>query len=159
MMHTFVKVMSRNNLTTKKTVITPNRENIIKSLSRRSYKAAASRFSNLPQTKNHLFKGLVCTVKKEMKSICSIQHNSILRHNHESIKTFSWERIWHELEDNMPTLLKFIQSLLPKSDRKFIIFLICAILKDGCVQMSLVQRAVSFMLYANGTNKEVSIYD
>ena len=152
-------MISRSNLTKKQTVITPNRKNIIKSLSRRSYKAAASRFSDLPQTMNYLFKGFVCTVKKEMKSICCIQHNSILRHEHESIKTFSWERIWRELEDNMPTLLKFIRSLLPKSERKFIIFLICAILKNRCVHMSLVQRAVSFMLYANGTNKEVSIYD
>ena len=142
-MHTFVKVMSRNDLTKKQTVITPSRKNIIRSLSRRSYKAVASRLSKLPQMKSYLFKGFIQTLRREMKFICSLQHNSISRHEHESVKTFYWKRIWRELENNMPTLLRFIRTLLPRSDRKFVMFLICAILKNRCIQMSLVQHAIS----------------
>ena len=151
------KVMSRDNTSTRQTVITPTRKKVIRSLSRRSYKAATSSFSELPQAKNYLLKGFVHIVDKEIKTICSRKHNSILRESHENIKRFSWERIWSELDEKVPTLLKFIQCLLPKSERKFMSFLICAILKKRCMQMSLVQRAISFLLYANGTNKEVRV--
>lgn len=151
--------MSRDNISTKQTAIgTPARKKAIRSLSRRSYKAATSSFSEMPQTKNYLLQSFVRTVNKEITSICSYKHNSILRDSHEGIKRFSWEVIWSELVENVPILLKLIQSLLPKSDRKFISFLICAILKRRCMHMSLVQHAISFLLYANGTNKEVRIF-
>lgn len=150
--------MSRDNISTRQTVITPTRKKIIRSLSRRSYKAATSSFSELPQTKTYLLNGFIRIVNKEIKSICSLKHNSILRGNHETMKRFSWEKIWTELDKNVPILLKLIQRLLPKSEKKFISYLICSILKKRCMHMSLVQRAFSFLLYANGTNKEVRIF-
>ena len=148
--------MSHGNRRTGRTVITtPIRKKAIRSLSRQSYKAATSSFSELPPAKDYLLKGFVRTINKEIATICSQKHSSILRGGHESIKRFSWDRIWSELNENMPTLLKFLQYLLPKSDRRLISFLICAVLKKRCMQMSLVQRAISFLLYTHGISKEV----
>ena len=148
--------MSHGNSRTEQTVITtPARKKVIRSLSRRSYKAATSSFSELPQAKDYLLKGFVHTINKEIATICSQKHSSILRGGHESIKRFSWDRIWSEMNENMPTHLKFLQCLLPKSDRRLIFFLICAVLKKRCMEMSLIQQAISFLLYVHGTSREV----
>ena len=142
---------------TRQTLITPTRKPVIRSLTRRSYKAASLKFTKLPRTSDYLLKDFVNKINKEIVAICSLKHNSVLRGNHTTLKTFSWSKIWHELGDNVPTLIKLFQNLLPKAERKFICYLTSMILKKRCVQMSLIQRAVSFFLYANGTNKEVKI--
>ena len=93
----------------------------------------------------------------EMKNICSLNHNSILRSSNETLKQFSWISIWKEVQRNVPTLVKLIKCLLPKSDFKFVAMLIARILKKHCKQMSLVQRAISVLLFGNATNKQVII--
>ena len=154
----YCKVISHENTGKRRQInITPNRKGMMRSLSRRSYKAAASRFAQLPQTRGHLLKSLVKCVNSEIKNICSHNHNSVLRGSHEAIKTFSWETVWHELADNVPTHVEFFNHLLPKSDNKFVSFLICAVIKKKCKHMSLIQRAFSFLLYLNGTNKQLRI--
>jgi len=141
----------------KRTVITPQRQPVVRSLSRRSYKAAASTFTHLPRTPTYLMQRLVSQIRKEINAICSLNHNSILRGNHKTLKTFCWTRIWHELNEYVPTLVKLFRNLFPKAGRKFICFLTSMILKKKCMQMSLIQRAISFLLYANGTSREVRI--
>jgi len=135
--------------------ITPNRAKAIRSLSRRSYKAATSKFYQLPQTKDYLLKDFVKCVNGEIRNICSINHNSVLRGSHQNIKNFSWVAIWDELTKNVPTLVNFLNRLLPKSNKRFIVFLICAIIKKKCKQMSLIQRVFSFLLYSNAAKKQV----
>ena len=155
----YTQVLARDKKTKKmkQRVITPRRQPVVRSLSRRSYKAATSTFTRLPRTSVYLLQRLVSQIRKEITAICSLKHNSILRGNHKTLKNFSWTRIWHELYENVPTLIKLFQSLFPKAGKKFICFLTAMILKKSCMQMSLVQRVISFLLYANGTNREVSI--
>ena len=118
-----MKVISRDNAGKRRHInITPNRKGMIRSLSRRSYKAATSGFAQSPQTRGHLLKDFVKCVNGEIRNVCSLNHNSILRGNHEAIKTFSWESVWHELADNVPTLVEFFKHLLPKSDRRLFHF-------------------------------------
>ena len=135
--------------------VTPNRAKTIRSLSRKSYKAATLKFSQLPQTKDYLLKDFVKRVNGEIRNICSFNHNSVLRGSHEAVKTFSWETVWCELANNVPTLVNFLNNLLPKSDKRFISFLICAIIKKKCKHMSLIQQVFSFLLYSNAANKQV----
>jgi len=142
---------------TRQTLITPARKSVICSLTRQSYKAASLKFTKLPQTSDYLLKDFVSKINKEIVAICSLKHNFVLRGGHTILKKFCWSRIWHELDDNIPTLIKLFQSLLLKAERKFICYLTLIILKKRCVQISLIQRAVSFLLHANGTNKEVKI--
>ena len=140
----------------KKTVITPTRQPVVCSLSRRSYKAASSTFTCLSWKPTYLLQKFVGQIRKEIDVICSLNHNSVLRGKPITLKTFCWARIWNELKENVPTLVKFFQSLFPKAGRKFICFLVSVILKKNCPQMSLIQCAISFLLYVNGTNREVS---
>ena len=136
-------------------MITPTRQPTVCSLTRRSYKAATSAFTWLPRTQPYLLDKLVSQIRKEVNAICSLKHNSVLRGKHTTLKDFSWTRIWHDLTEKVPTLVKLFQKLIPKAGRKYICFLVSSILKKRCQQMSLVQRAISFLLYANGTNREV----
>ena len=47
--------------------------------------------------------------KNEMKSLASLDHDSILRDDFEALKHFSWETAYLELEKNVPTLIKLLR--------------------------------------------------
>lgn len=72
------------------------------------------------------------------------------------IENFTWQEVWLELNKTVPSLVNFFKSILPRSNYKFVSFLICAILKKRCKHMSLLQRVFSVLLYSNATNKQVS---
>ena len=128
---------------------------MINSLGRRCYKAAATQLSTHKQTKMYAIGSLALQVRKEMSDICSLQHNSLLRDSHKAIKEFSWQAIQTEFAYKLPTLLALLKGILPKSDDKFLTFVIAMILKKKCKHMSLVQHVISVLLYGNATSKEV----
>ena len=140
------------------TIKTPNRKRAISALANKNYRSAASKFDSLSGARDCILKNVTKRIRSEIKSICSLRHNSILRGSHEQLKQYSWQSVWQELKDHVPTLSNLMQLLMPKSDQKFISFLICAILKKSCKHMSLVQRVFSFVLYSNAANKQVSCY-
>ena len=86
----------------------------------------------------------------------SDDHGSILRDTNEAVKRFSWETVILELQQNVPTLIKFLQLLVPRPlERKPLISFIASLLLKTRHQLCLVQRAVSVMLYGNGVGKQV----
>ena len=66
--------------------------------------------------------------------------------------------IWTELLIEAPTLMKMLALLIRNSDEnKPLLCLIASmILKHYCPRVSLVQRAISVVLYGSGTPKKVS---
>ena len=136
-------------------MITPNRKKTIASLSRKNFRAASSTFVNLQEAKPHIIAQVAKFIRVEMKNICSVAHNSILRGQHDQIKLFNWESILTEFEQNVPTLILLLRYLMPKANGKFLSFIVAIILKKRCKHMSLVQRVISVMLYGNATQKEV----
>ena len=65
-----------------------------------------------------------------------------------------------ELIQRAPTLMDLLKQLVVRQDERkpFLSFLASQILmKSHNMHMGLVQRAVSIMLYGNGTSKEVSV--
>ena len=54
-------------------------------------------------------------IKREMKTISAITHNSFLRNSVESIKQFSWEAVHEELLNHIPMLMASLSGLIPKS--------------------------------------------
>ena len=122
------------------------------------YKRAAKNIVALSRTNKYVLSALVNQMRAEMKTICSINCNSVLRSDNKALKNFSWEQLWGEFMQQTPSIVLFFETLLPKSDHKFLAFLISIILKCRCKHMSLVQRVMSVLLYANGTSKQVSIY-
>ena len=110
---------------------------------------------NLQEAKPHIIAQVAKFIRVEMKNICSVAHNSILRGQHDQIKLFNWESILTEFEQNVPTLILLLRYLMPKANGKFLSFIVAIILKKRCKHMSLVQRVISVMLYGNATQKEV----
>ena len=144
---------------TRQTKITPQRKRMISALTRRNYKSAAVRLTEFSVTKGHIMQSMIKNMKGEIKKICSVSHNSILRGKNSMIEKFTWQAIWLELSSNVPSVVNFFKNLLPKANVKFISFLVCVILKGRCKHMSLLQRVFSVLLYSNATNKQVSECD
>ena len=93
-----------------------------------------------------------------MKTLSSVLENSFLRNNNESVKQFSWDSVSDELLNKIPTLMSFLTQLIPRPEKSkpLICMLASQILKSRHPHMGLVQRAVSVLLYGNGTAKQVS---
>ena len=97
-------------------------------------------------------------IKAEMKVLNSKDHDSILRDTIEAVKHFHWDTVMLELLQRVPTLMSLLKEVVRRSDEKkpLLCFLASQLLKAHNQHMGLVQRAVSIMLYGNGTSKQVS---
>lgn len=107
---------------------------------------------------------IVQQVKKEICGLCSMERETVLRDSIEAVKFFSWETIWLELEHCIPTLMTLLKLLVkhPGCNKPLLCFLASMLLKQRSPKLSLVQKAISILMYGNGTSKEVStsyLYD
>ena len=96
-------------------------------------------------------------IRVEMKAICGLKNASLLRNGNEGLQNFSWTAIWEEFSQRVPTLLKLLQKILPRSSNMFLTYLICVMLKERCKHMSLLQRVISVLLYGHGTSQQVRL--
>ncbi len=99
-------------------------------------------------------------IREEMKLLPSVKHDSILRDNVEAVKCFSWETVWLELQQTLPTLMSLLKLLVKKSEqcKPLLCLLVSMIVKKSSPKICLVQRAISVLLYGNGSSKEVSSF-
>lgn len=121
---------------------------------RKTYGVLSSSLTNSNQAGDKILLAIIKLLKSEMKKICSVSHDSILRDGYEGVKLFSWETVWQELMSNMPTLMAILTELVPQ-DKPVVCLVASMLLKKRLPKMGLVQRAVSLLLYGNGTNKQV----
>ena len=86
-----------------------------------------------------------------------MSHDSILRDNIEAVNHFSWETVWLELLANVPILMQILSALIPnpQDDKPLLCLIASMLLKRRLPKMGLVQRAISLLLYGNGTSKQV----
>ena len=110
--------------------IAPGRKKAIISLSTGRYKSAANNIVIFSETHKYVLSAVTKQIRGEMNSICSVNYNSVLRSEHENVKHFSWGAIWNEFTQKLPTLVLFLQKLLPKSDNRYLSFLICVMTSD-----------------------------
>lgn len=112
---------------------------------------------NTPEMLRSVLLEVCQKIKKEMRTLSSEEHNSVLRDNVEAIKMFHWDTVRLECEKMMPTLMTVLKNLIPKPAKH--IPLVCVIasqlLKARHQRLGLVQRATSVMLYGNGSSKQV----
>ena len=97
-------------------------------------------------------------IKAEMKNLSSFAHDSILNDSREAVKWFSWETIRLEFESKMPTLMALLSEITTISlgfHAPLLSFVASLLLKCKHRQLSLVQQAISVMLYGYGTAKQV----
>lgn len=90
-------------------VHTPGRKTGIKQYTRRNYRSLASTVVTSPITSDRVLREIAKTIKDEMKSLASMERDSILRDNIEAVKHFSWETIYLELEATVPTLIQLLR--------------------------------------------------
>lgn len=128
------------------------------SLGRRNYTAAASGFTNSQCLSDHILKSVALQVRHKMTQICSEKHNSVLRNpTAKNIEEFNWKKVCAELQATVPTLFKLLSSILPKAEERFLVLVICMLLKKRCKFMSLVQTVMSTLLYGQSAKKQVNL--
>ena len=103
---------------------------------------------------------LAAKIRGEMKELSSDSHSSILRDSVEAVKKFHWETVRLELIQKMPSLMSLLSQVIGRSkERSSLLCLIATmILKSRHRKLGLVQRALSVMLYGNGTAKQASVW-
>jgi len=79
------------------------------SIARRNFKSAAVHITNIPETKSYIVTEAARSIKREMKSIRSLAHNSILCDQKEDLRLFRWEKLFVEFKQNVPTLVHLKQ--------------------------------------------------
>ena len=98
-------------------------------------------------------------IKAEMKHMSSDDYDSILRDSYtvEALKHFNWETVMLELEKKLPILLTILKQIVPRptEQRPLLCLVASQLLKSRHQRLGLVQRAVSIMLYGNGSSKQV----
>ena len=82
------------------------------------YTALTRSIVNSEETKDVVLNEIIRNVEKEIKHLCSAQHNTILHDNHEAVKKFSWKTVYLELCQQMPILMKLLAALVNKSQTK-----------------------------------------
>ena len=93
-------------------------------------------------------------VKKEICGLCSTEHDIVLPDRKEAVKFFSWETIWLELEHNIPTLMTLWNCW---ENIPSVTNLSSAFVLPCCWSSNhQIQKAISVLVYGNGTSKEVS---
>lgn len=119
----------------------------------------ASTLVNSPRTSESVITNISLRIKREMKAISSDAQDSVLRDTIEALKHFSWETVWLELNQNIPTLMSLLSQLIPNptEHKPLLCFVASQLLKSRHQRMGLVQRAISIMLYGHGTAKQVSL--
>ena len=130
----------------------------VKRIARRNYTSLSSSLASCSRTSNKVLMDVARGIRKEIKGICSENHNSVLRDTYEGVKHFSWETVWLELLKQVPTLIKLLITILPdhKQSRNVVCLIVCIMLKKSLGKMGLVQRVLSILLYGNRCNKQVS---
>ena len=93
-------------------------------------------------------------INEEIKNLCHLDQDLVLRDSDKALHTFSWEVVWCELESRVPTLLQLYKQLFPRASRVLICFAISLVIKCRSTKMSLIQRVVSTFLYGNGATKQ-----
>ena len=135
---------------------TPLRARIISSYARRCYRTSASGMLNPGSgLSRYILRTISRQIRVEFNNICSTSNKSILQQSNGMLKSFSWEALWSEFQHRVPVLLGLLRSILPKSDKAFLGFVISLLLKKRNQKMSLMQRLVSVLLYGNAAHKQV----
>ena len=136
---------------------TPIRKRTVKQVAYRRYKSIPSTLIKNNAALESMLMSLGKKIRAERRQLCSLDHNSVLRNSSEAVKDFSWEVVLLELQNNVPTLVKFLKRVFPQCSSPVLCMVVSQLLKFVSPKMALVQRAISVLLYGNGASKQVSI--
>ena len=129
----------------------------MKKLARKNYHSFNSSCLANGLVRKSVIMNIARLMKEEFKSLCSRDHDTLLRDDVQAVKQFSWETVWLELENKIPTLMSLFKQVIrrPEENKPLICVLASMILKKRSPKLGLVQRAITVALYGNGTSKSV----
>ena len=136
------------------TIDTPTQRRTIKQVIQRCYAAVASRLVQGSSLENVLT-SLGRQIRAELRQLCLLENNSILRDTISAVKCFSWEQLLAEFQTKLPTLVKFFRRVFPHCSHKVLCFIISQLVKQRSPQMALAQRVISVLMYGNSASKQV----
>ena len=85
-----------------------------KSISRGKRLSIARSVIENPTLREHIFSLVAIELKNEMKMLTSDKHSSILQmKTKDSLKRFTWECVWLEIETHCPALTTTMKECLP----------------------------------------------
>ena len=135
-------------------------------MGRGSKRSIANAAVNDVQLQPFIISELCKVIRSEIKDICSIKHDSILRmKTRPAVEMFTWDRVWSELEEKTPLLLKIVRESLPPSRHSIdtikpaLCTCVCILLKLRNPHMNLVQGILSIVLRAGNANKQVNKHE
>ena len=142
-------------------ILTPTRKRIGKSIARKSNKAVAEECMKSEGIRKYILQHLGVLLRRELKTVCSENVNSVLKHKFEpEHNLFCWDALHQELSIHAPLLLRVFtectQTRHKRTNRTAVIGMCCSILlKYRYMKMSAVQRIISIILYAGHSSKMV----
>lgn len=142
---------------------TPKRSAMVKKCVRQSYPAMMKSLLSSKETFEALLSKIEKLIAFELRGMSKLRQASNVMHGKESLLSFSWETIWTELSKCCPILMRLISVLLLASSGKeacnkpVTCFIASIVMKKRYHQLSLVQRAISLLLYGHGSSKQVTI--
>ena len=146
----------------KRYILTPQRKHIGKAIARGSWKAVAEQCFRNPARRKYLLDRIALEMRKDLRTVSSMKNPSCLRYNSpEDLKSFTWNKLLHELSVNAPTLLSVLQAAtrkrIPRKNAKGVICICAAIiLKHHNSSLSLVQKIVALILFGGHASTQVS---
>ncbi len=141
-------------------VTSPWTRDNVKRVMRKSYGALSSSIVRSSRVSHKVMEEIGKKCRSEVKHICSLDHNSVLKDSDDAVNNFSWDTIWREFTKNVASLLKIIKCLFGKkhkNNKALTCFILSIIVKSHSQKMALLQRALSVLFYGKGVGKKVSI--
>lgn len=141
--------------------MTPNRRHISKAAARGHKQGVADQCFQDDQIFTIIVKKIERKVYEELKSLCSLKVNSILRDgSSKSVKNFKWESFLSEIQAHAPILYRIVLACTrtkhPRPNRNGLIGLCIALLaKYRCPHMNLFHKIISLVLYSGHSGKQV----
>ena len=137
---------------------TPSRKKAVKRIVRRTYTSLTSGIVQSDAISGKIIAEISRKVTSEMKKFSSNETDSLLRDTNEAVKHFSWRTVYLEMKRHIPTLINLLSSIVPcAGEREQLVCMVAAqLLKSRHQKMCLVQRAVSVLMYGNGSTKAVN---
>ena len=140
-------------------ILTPKRKKIVKCVTRKSNKSVANECMKSDDIRKYILLRLGIILRQEIKSMCSKHVNSILQQSISEV-SFSWELLISELSTHAPLLFRLLtectKTRSQRRNRNAVIGICSAILlKYRYMNMSMVQKIVSVILYTGHSSKMV----
>ena len=135
---------------------TPVRRHNVKRLVHKSYPSLIGSLVGNPAYRRLVVLELARTIKREIRAYTSAKHKV---KNPKAVASWSWQELLRDLTQHAPMMMSILSGIVrkPSESTRLLCTLASMLMKRWSNTNSLLQQAVSVLLYGNGATKSVSI--